>query len=197
MKRNLFPWHGGAAGLLRCSFFLLVLALASEAAPRARPQSMRSSPPLPESDASQAYLPVIGPPPLRFAQAPPPELSTRPAPTAPPHPSAMGEIAATNAASANLVAPPGGGGDALGTEQSQTIPVESAPTAPNAPVKPLGNKDTPALLPDDAQRETRPEEILPFFQFPGSGRTTIVVPSGSISPDSTRLPVSTAVYRER
>jgi hypothetical protein len=196
MMRNLSPWHGGAARLLRCSFFLLVLALASEATPRARPQSMRSSTPFPESDASPAYLPVIGPPPLRFAQGPPPpDLSTRPAPAAPPMPSAEGEIAAANTASAKPAALPRGD-DVNALDQLQTQPFEVAPPAPKAPAKAPGNKESPAILPDDAQRDNRPDEILPFFQFPGSGRTTIVVPSGPTSNEPTRLPVSTAVYRE-
>lgn len=196
MKRNLFPWHGGAARLLRYSFFLLALALASEATPRARPQSMRSSSPLPEGDGSSAYLPVIGPPPLRFAQAPPPpDLSTRPAATDPPRPSAEEEIAAANAASvkSTAVSP----GDAIGSDQRQMSPVETAPTTPPAPVKAPGNRETPAILPDETQHDTRPEEVLPFFQFPGSSRTTIVVPPVQTSNEPTRLPVSSAVYRER
>lgn len=195
MKRKLTPWHGGAARLLRCFFFLLVLTLVSEATPRARPQSMRSSSPLPEGDGSSAYLPVIGPPPLRFAQAPPPpDLSTRPAATDPPRPSAEEEIAAANAASVKPTAPYRG--DATGAEQSQIAPVETSPTTPPAPVKAPGNRETPAILPDETQHDTRPEEVLPFFQFPGSSRTTIVVPSVPTSNESTRLPVSSAVYRE-
>jgi hypothetical protein len=59
-------------------------------------------------------------------------------------------------------------------------------------------KTPAALIPDDTQHEIRPEEILPFFQLPGAGgKTTIVVPAVPTSPEETRLPVSTAVYRQR
>ena len=198
--RDTFPWPGGAARFLRGSVFLVVLVLGSEATPRAGPPLLRAGPllpqstrPRPENDGSSPYLRVIAPPPLRFAQNPPPDLSTRPAPTAPPLPAVMEDIAASNAASARYVAP-SRGSDGTGADQRQTTPAEANPTAP---VKAPGKKETPALLPDDTQHEVRPEEILPFFQFPNSGGTTIIVAPGPTSPESTRLPVSSAVYRER
>jgi len=199
--RDSISCHGGVARFLRSSVFLLVLALGSEATPRAGPPLLRAGPPLPrstrpspENNGSSPYLLVIAPPPLRFAQAlPPPDLSTRPAPAAPPLASAMEEIAATNAAAARA-ALPYRGADGAGSEQRQTMPAEATPAVP---VKVPGKKESPALLPDDTEREVRPEEILPFFQFPNPGGTTIVVPPGPISPGPERLPVSSAVYRER
>lgn len=193
--RDTFPWPGGAARFLRGSVFLVVLVFGSEATPRAGPPLLRQSTrPRPENDGSSPYLRVIAPPPLRFAQnPPPPDLSTRPAPTAPPLPAVMEDIAASNAASARYVAP-SRGSDGTGANQRQTTPAETNPTAP---VKAEGKKETPALLPDDTQHEVQPEEILPLFQFPNSGGTTIIVAPGSTSPESTRLPVSSAVYRER
>jgi hypothetical protein len=68
--------------------------------------------------------------------------------------------------------------------------------SPDAAAKPSSTKEAPALLPDDVQHETRPEEILPFFQFPGAGGVTVVVPEAPASPGTTRLPVSSAVYRQ-
>jgi hypothetical protein len=199
--RDTFPWPGGAARFLRGSVFLVVLVLGSEATPRAGPPLLRVGPllphsarPRPENNGSSPYLRVIAPPPLRFAQTPPPpDLSTHPVPTAPPLPSVMEGLAASNAASARYVAP-SRGSDGTGADQRQTAPAEANPTAP---VKVQGKRETPALLPDDTQHEVRPEEILPYFQFPNSGGTTILVAPGSTSPESTRLPVSSAVYRER
>jgi hypothetical protein len=106
------------------------------------------------------------------------------------------EIAAANTASAKSVGS-SRGRDGIGSEQGQLNPSTAVPSVTNATIKESGKKDAPALLPDDTQHETRPEEILPFFQFPGSGGTAVVVPSGPVSNESTRLPVSTAVYRER
>lgn len=195
IMRNHFPWRRCLAKLLRGSAFMSVLMMASEAKPGARP--------LPRSPASRQgsenpvpYLPVIGPPPLRFSPAPPqPDLSTRPAAFAPPMPSIGEEIAAANTASAKSVGPrPVGNGFGLG--QGPPIPASAAPAGTN----PAGNApqqtEPQALLPDDTESETQQDEILPYFQFPGSGGATIVVPPGSVSNQPTRLPVSTAVYRE-
>lgn len=193
-------WHVGTARLFRGSVFLLALALGSEATPLAGPMLPRTGLPAPpparsnsERDASSPYLLAVGPPPLRFAQAlPPPDLSTCPSPAAPPLPAVAEEIASTNAASARSFAAVRGG-EIAKPDQRQAMSAEAAREAPSkAPEK----KETPALLPDDTQREIRPEEILPYFQFPGSGGGTIVVPANSPSPESTRLPVSSAVYRE-
>jgi hypothetical protein len=107
----------------------------------------------------------------------------------------MEEIAATNAASAkpNTPAPANTG---TMSDQHRTGAVEVAPVLPDVAVRPPPTKETPALLPDDVEHEIRPEEVLPFFQFPGSGGTTIVVPGVPASPETTRLPVSSAVYRQ-
>jgi hypothetical protein len=201
--RNSFTCRVGLARFLRRFVFLLVLVLGSEATPRAGPPLLQTGSPLPrpsrsrpENDGSSPYLLVIAPPPLRFAQAPPPDLSTHPAPAAPPLPSVMEDIATTNAASSRLVGP-SRGADGTGSEQRQSAPSEVTPAVPRAPAKAPGEKETPALLPDDTQREVRPEEVLPFFQFPNSGGATIVVPPVSTAPERARLPVSSAVYRER
>jgi hypothetical protein len=194
--RNHFPWRGCLARLLQGSFFMLALMLVSEATPRAHPLP-RSSEPQQESIPSMLYLPVIGPPPLRFAQAPPPpDLSTRPAAVAPPLPTAGEDAASANTAGGRTNGP-SRGGDGAGSEQGQPIAASSSPTLPSVAPKASERKEAQALLPDDTEHETRPEEILPFFQFPGSGGTTIVVPAVPVSNAPTRLPVSTAVYRER
>ena len=193
--RNTHPWPVGLVRLLRCLSFLLVPALASDAT--SGPHSLsQSAPPTSGGDASSLYLPMVGPPPLRFAQAPPPpDLSTRPAPTAPPQPSAMEENAAIHSASARSGSP-SVGNTGMVSDPRRTVPADVVPVVPDPTVKRPPVKETPALLPDDVQHESRPEEILPFFQFPGSDGTTIVVPGVPVSPEPTRLPVSSAVYRQ-
>jgi hypothetical protein len=111
-------------------------------------------------------------------------------------PAVVEEIAATNAASARSA-----GSHLPGQMPTPTVqaaePMVSGAT-PGQATKPPAAKTPAALIPDETQREIRPEEILPFFQLPGSaGTTTIVVPAVPASPEQTRLPVSTAVYRER
>jgi hypothetical protein len=108
----------------------------------------------------------------------------------------VAEIAAVNAASAKSV------GSHLSSPAAPPDLQVSEPAgnragfgeAPKSPPP----KPPAALIPDDTQHEIRPEEVLPFFQLPGAGgNTTIVVPVVPASPEQTRLPVSTAVYRER
>ena len=196
IMRNYFPWHGGVARFLRSSFFLGCWRW-DQRQRRGRPPPLRPSGTPPGDDGASLYLPAVGPPPLRFAESPPPpDLATRPA-------SVCTAVA---------------GGDGRNRRDQRcfrqarcsgpwwrwccvgTAANDSGRRQPGG-VKLTGeipgNKEVPALLPDDTQRETRPEEILPFFQFPGSGGTAIVVPSGPVSSSPTRLPVSSAVYRER
>jgi len=196
-------WHVGTARFLRSSFFLLVMVLGTEATPRAGPMLPRAGMPSPRplrphpaDNATSPYLLAVGPPPLRFEQAPPPpDLSTRPATGAPPLPAVIEEMVATNTASARSVTP-SRGSEGAAVDPRQTSPADSAQTLVEVPAKAPGKKEAPALLPDDTQRDIRPEEVLPFFQFPGSGGTTIVVPAVPVSPESSRLPVSSAVYRQ-
>jgi hypothetical protein len=152
---------------------------------------------MPGANPSLPYLLAVGPPPMRFAQSLPlPDVSTRPPSAAPPVPAIVEEIAAANAASAKSVgshlSSPVASPDIQVPEPASTS-VASGETAKSPPAK------TPAaLIPDETQHELRPEEILPFFQLPGAnGATTIVVPAVPASPEQTRLPVSTAVYRQR
>jgi hypothetical protein len=180
---------------LRCLSFLVLPVLASEASPRSRLKELRLPASAPATGAP-SYLPVVGPPPLRFAQVPPPpDLSTRPPSAAPPLPAVAAEIAATNAASAKSAAPapPGVTAAPPPCEASEG----SRGTTPAAP-KPPPAKEPDVLIPDDTKREIRPEEILPFFQFPGSGNTTtIVLPAVPSDAAPTRLPVSSAVYHQQ
>lgn len=198
-SRNHSTWRVKAARFMRCLSFLLVPALASEVTPRPRSTSSCATGSTPGADPLLPYLLAVGPPPLRFAQALPlPDVSTRPASAAPPVPAVVEEIAAANAASAKPVgtAPP----SPVAPPEASAPEPASVPVAPVETAKPPA-RTPPALIPDDTQHETRPEEILPFFQLPGSsggagGATTIVVPVVPAQPEEMRLPVSTAVYRQ-
>lgn len=196
-SRNHSTWRVKTARIMRCLSFLLVPALASEVTPRPRSTSSCATGSTPGADPLLPYLLAVGPPPLRFAQALPlPDVSTRPASAAPPVPAVVEEIAAANAASAkpvgtappSPVAPP----EAPAPEPATTL------VAPVDTAKPTPAKTPAALIPDDTQHELRPEEILPFFQMPGAGgAATVVVPVVPAQPEEMRLPVSTAVYRQR
>ena len=186
MSRKSSGWSHVVAWTLRGVSLCLVPALAAAA-----PGTRRTGAGRPAQGRARtgdaAYLLAVGPPPLRYEQAlPPPDLSTHPAPAAPPLPAAMAEIAAANVAAARPEP-----GRAPGPAPA---PDEPAPPAGPAPAKPPTEKEAGPLIPDDARHEVRLEEILPYFQFPAAGRPA---PSGSGDSEATRLPVSSAVYRQQ
>jgi hypothetical protein len=59
------------------------------------------------------------------------------------------------------------------------------------------DNEPPAILPDDLRKEVRPEDLLPFFQFPRGGATIgvgVPVPSQAPAPV---MPQSSATYRQQ
>jgi hypothetical protein len=52
------------------------------------------------------------------------------------------------------------------------------------------------ILPDDMRREVRPEDLLPFFQYPRNGGAVIGVPVPA-QPALPTLPPSSATYRQQ
>lgn len=120
-------------------------------------------------DTFQPYLRYIGPPPLRFQEpVPPPDVSARPPPAGPP---ASGgktkpEIVHAPVQDVPVMAPPA----------SPTPPIVAGPP-PRLPPRmrelPPADSSTPTgpapLLPDDGRARVKPEDFLPFFQFPGKG----------------------------
>ncbi len=192
MSRNTFGLSQALAWLLRGVSLGLLPALAFAAGTARRTAFSRHCPGGSRTDVA-GYLLAVGPPPLRFEQVlPPPDLSTRPVPAAPPLPAAMAEIAAANLASAK----PDPGSTPASAPGAVTTPAPGgAVAAPgDTPAKPPAEKESSPLVPDDANHEVRLEEILPYFQYPASGRPA---PAGSGQPDSNRLPVSSAVYRQQ
>ena len=130
------------------------------------------------------YLKITGALALRFsAPPPPPDLTTKPAASAPPFP-----VPGTAAIAAPVATP---------------VPVEAAakPAEPTAsPVTqpaPVTDNPPPTILPDDTRPTTRPEDFLPFFQFPGS-TGDVSVPATITRPASPgQLPPSSATYQQR
>lgn len=125
------------------------------------------------------YLTVIGAVPLRFgAPPPPPDLTTKPAAGAPPDPAPAQTVAATNRES--VLPPP----------LPPTPAAAKMPAAETPPTPPQSTDPTPGILPDDTRPAARPEDFLPFFQFPGGN------PGSSVRPPAP-LPPSSATYQQK
>lgn len=125
------------------------------------------------------YLKVIGTVPLRFgAEPPPPDLTTRPAAGAPPSP--VPPLAVAPAVSPETapeaITPP-------------LTPKAATAETPSATVPAKTNESTLRILPDDTRPAPRPEDFLPFFQFPGSNGSPVRSPGP--------LPPSSATYQQK
>jgi hypothetical protein len=134
----------------------------------------------------RTYLAMIGPGPLRFAD-PPPQLPPEPAIPKPPAPPPLPAEHAS-AKTPGSAPPPGTKAEPATTE---LVTPELAPSEINSP-KPI------LLLPDDIKREVRPEDVIPFFQFPGSGENVSVsVPSTPAQPRAPGQTASSATYQQK
>ncbi|MBI2815153.1 MAG: hypothetical protein HYX71_12810 [Opitutae bacterium] len=123
------------------------------------------------------YLTVIGAVPLRFgAPPPPPDLTTKPTADAPPDPAPVQTVAATNRESVIPALP--------APATVAQAPVAEPPPAPAKPADP-----TSGILPDDTRPAPRPEDFLPFFQFPGSTNNPVRSPGP--------VPPSSATYQQK
>ena len=147
----------------------------------------RSSNPVrtPVAEGSVPYLLALGPPPLRFQEyVPPPEVSPR-LPAGGPTTSASPATSHTS----DVILP-----------ASDTDPTPAAKNEPKdnpaAPKKP----GPAAIIPDDTRPQVRPEDFLPFFQIPGSGRgpveVNVLAPIPSGVPSPAPLQPSSATYTQ-
>lgn len=131
---------------------------------------------------TRPYVMAIGSPMLRFADALPPlDLSIRQPGGAPVPPPAK----PTEHPEAQAIAEPA------------PIPLPEAYVEIGAPV--VKNAAPPPILPDDTRPKVRPEDFLPYFQFPAAhpGDATVIVPATLTPPTpGTQLP-STATYRQQ
>ena len=135
-----------------------------------------SLPPPPEHGSSRPYLQVIGPPPLRFEDVlPPPDLSVRPPAGAPPRPNPPATVdvvpARTAAAPAATKSVPT---VTAGPASPASAPLTPAPAPVSAPASASagngtsGNGSPAPILPDDVPASVRPDDFLPYFQYPGA-----------------------------
>jgi hypothetical protein len=75
--------------------------------------------------------------------------------------------------------------------KSSARSLSSSPTA-NRPEE----SESSAILPDDMHRDVRPEDLLPYFQYPRGGGAVIGVPVPA-QPALPTLPPSSATYRQQ
>lgn len=177
---------------LHCLALLLLPAMSPGGAQAlTRPRSSGNDP---GPGAGLPYLPALGAVPLRFQEAaPPPDLSTRPAAAAPPTPALSPTettVALANAAAAR---------PATVTAPATRDPAQPAPVSTSTAADPATTnaKPPPAILPDDARPQVKPEDFLPYFQIPGSlkgpGDVTVIAPAARAAPaPTTVIPPSSA-----
>lgn len=171
------PW---SAGSYRAVFRLLLYLgpMAATSVPLLTAVTVRAPSPRP-------YLSMVGAPALRFAEsAPPPDLSVRPPPsggTSPPP------------ATADPAAAPVAKLDDTSAVEAAT-PAASAGTLP-AQREGKTKQPKPPILPDDTHPMVRPEDFLPFFQFPNANPNLSETSGTPGAPAPRTPPPSTATYR--
>jgi hypothetical protein len=176
---------------------LLLPALALEVAQTTAPPVLAMDGYLPRQQTGQPlpYLCVVGPPPLRFQEAlPPPDLASRPPAGAPPRPVGKTQPEVSHGQALDLP---------IGVATTAPAGVEKRGIGPSE--KSLSTTVTtagpPSTLPDDAHPKVRPEDFLPFFQFPGSGANGsngVAAPAAPPEPPKPgTLPPSTATYEQQ
>jgi hypothetical protein len=176
---------------------LMLPALTLEVAQTTAPQAFGNGYPLPppSADGSRPYLAFVGPPPLRFQEEiPPPETVSHPDTGAAAKPVAKTEADTTRMPVLDVPMDP-----------MQMVSASPGKTDVGAVSKPsakaAATTGTPSVLPDDATPKVRPEDFLPFFQFPGAGTHGADAPAAPAAPPTPAtpgtLPPSTATYQQQ
>ncbi|MBI2517580.1 MAG: hypothetical protein HYV95_11815 [Opitutae bacterium] len=171
----------------RWATFRLVLGLL----PAVATSAPSMAPEIAGSAASRPYLTVAGAAPLRFEEPtppPPPDHMIRPAAGAPPQPTAP-DTATTSESEPTKEA-----AKSLATGTPAPADTTSPETTQPAP---KGKTPPPAILPDDTRPRVRPEDFLPFFQFPGSAANPNDVTLVPTPPAPGQQPPSSATYRQQ
>lgn len=139
-----------------------------------------------QDSGTRPYLTVAATPALRFRDPPPPPVyDTEPTAAGlgyldesslPPAPPVAQERQESSAASPSRTTP----------QQDRTRRQQT-------------EEEVPAILPDDLKKEVHPEDVIPFFLFPGSGSSGgVVVPvqAPAQAPQPGQIP-SSATYRQQ
>ena len=138
--------------------------------------------PLDSAEKTRPYLQYVGAPPLRFEESlPPSDLSVRPTAAAPPTTEHSLEAAVTKPATPQLpsaLVPPA---PVIATSQ-EPLPPQPASSADTA------SAASSSILPDETKPKVKPEDFLPFFQYPGG-------PSAPGTSGSAPIPPSSATYK--
>lgn len=130
------------------------------------------------------YLAMIGPAPIAFAAG---ERPLPPEPVLPVLPKPI--LNAVESTAKNSVP----AADATASAK----PNSPDATELNAGITTSSEKPV-SILPDDMRREIRPEDVLPFFQFPGaSDGGGMILPSPSQAPRGPVAPPSSATYQQQ
>lgn len=136
--------------------------------------------------SNRTYLAMVGPAALSFADT---ELPLPPEPVMPEPPKAKVDPSkntpANTGADVNSILP----ADSTGLKPVTATPDQSA--QPNVD----GSKPI-SILPDDTRREIRAEDVLPYFQFPGSADSGTAIPV-IINQAPAAAPPSSATYRQQ
>ncbi len=166
--------------MLYYCFFGFSPALPGKIGERALTGTGRTPVPIEQLEASNPYLGVVGPPPLRFQE---------PASTLSSLSQAQNPAASAVAALKPEVAPPMASAVPAPKASKPSSAADSSTHTAGQPAAPDASE--PAIIPDDMRPRVRPEEFLPFFQLPGSGASNAPVPN-----QPAKLPPSSATYRE-
>lgn len=183
-----------ALAVRRGAWFVLTLllpALATEIAETSVPQArgaMECTGLPAGTGGSSSYLPLVGAPALRFLEAiPPPDVVARPPAGGPPRTGAQwnADVVRKPALVPSLEAPT----TPAPVAQKRDVILPEKPT-----VRTLDDNRPAAILPDDSAPKVKPEDFLPFFEFPGVGKQGDgSAAAGSASP----APRSSATYKEQ
>jgi hypothetical protein len=88
------------------------------------------------------------------------------------------------------------GSAAPGTRDRPDIitPANTKPTEPEGNRQPKPAEEVLPILPDDLQREVRPEDVMPFFVMPQGGMRIGVGVQAAPQPPAQPMPQSSATY---
>ena len=184
----------GLGRFVRCLSLVLLPALVAEGGQtRSTCGNPAGSPPesSPESPYpySSPYLAVVGPPPMRFREPPaPPSFELEPVAAGPAQLEENIQVSPSPVAAGGRLAP---SSPMAASPKSSTKSPSSSPGA-NRPEE----SEPSTILPDDMRRDIRPEDLLPYFQYPRNGGAVIGVPAPA-QPAQPTLPPSSATYRQQ